>query len=971
MQRKICAIIAFLFSADLYAQSLNMDQIPLRESPVVKGIRTNPESLTARLKQGRVHLVVQLPAPADSVARAALRATGIELQEWLDGTRYYAVMAPGAAGQRATAAPGVTALFDLRPEDKISAYLREPAGAPWARSEWRGRQAVDVAVLLFSDASVSDAAAEARGRGWGVLAESEWQSRITVRLQWDELYELASLDSVRHLQPVMPPLVDYDNVWSAQLMEADKVIGAPDGVTGKGAQIGIWDSGTVAPHSDFTGRLLFLEPQYRSIHATHVAGTMAGDGTSDPALKGIAPASSIFSGTYNDDVFEKMRKAAQVNGLHVSQNSWGAGIGDSYGSCEMFGEYGQEERVVDELVTTENLSMVFAMGNPRDSGICSLTDRAGYYSAGIPAAGKNVIAVAAADRQSAMTTFSGFGPTRDGRLKPDITALGVDVRSVSPNGPLTASGTSMAAPAVSGMLALLVERFRVKQNEPKPKAALLKAILLNSARDVGNPGPDYVFGYGIPNAPAAIKAVDDRRYVLKKASAGEARQTITVPAGTGTLRVMLAWSDAPGSPESASSLVNDLDLSVAPGSGAAVLPLTLNPRNPAADAVPAVNRRDNVEQVVIQNPEPGDFTAIVTPFRLAEAEQEFALTWTFEPVATPPCTATLSQSELSAPETGGTFPIAITRANQCPPGEIQNPSDWVETSVPGPVQGSGVVKIRLQPNQTQMTRSTLVRIAGKDLRINQSGPCTVEPLAVSRDVPAVVEVKARLGMLDCLYSGSHAKLYTFEAKAGQTVSIELRSGDFDSYLELLGPNLSLVDYDDDSLGGSDARIPGATGMLKLTDSGTYTIVATSYYLLEGGFTLVVQFGGPQEAPPADANPKQILGCPYAGQGQLTDSSLANGRRGSLYHTDAYTLQAFAGQRLDISVSDAEFDSYLYLISPTGGVLALNDDDPAGPGSRITATLPLGGMWRIEVTSFAPFVSGTYRMQVTGCPPSPK
>ena len=189
MVRKIYALIALLFLPALHAQSLNSDRIPLRESPSVIGIRTNPETLPARLKQGRVHLVVQLPAAADSAARAALRAAGIELQDWLDGTRYYAVVTPGAAGQRAAAAPGVTALFDLRPEDKISAYLREPAGAPWARSEWKGRQAVDVAVLLFSDASVADVAAEARGRGWGVLAESEWQSRITVRLPWEELYD--------------------------------------------------------------------------------------------------------------------------------------------------------------------------------------------------------------------------------------------------------------------------------------------------------------------------------------------------------------------------------------------------------------------------------------------------------------------------------------------------------------------------------------------------------------------------------------------------------------------------------------------------------------------------------------------------------------------------------------------------------------------------------------------------------------
>lgn len=928
------------------------------------------------MKEGRVHFVVELPALATPAMKETLRSSGVDLKEWLDGTRYYAVLNQRVIGQRTrlqrtTGLPDVAAVFELRPEDKISAYLREPSGASWARSEWRGREAVDVAVLLFPDVSVSDAAADARARGWGILAESQWQSRITVRLLRDQLYELASLDAVRHIQPIAPPPVSYDNVWSAELMEADKVTSGPDGVTGKGAQVGIWDSGTVIPHSDFSGRLLFLEPQYRSSHATHVAGTLAGDGTSDPALRGIAPGASLYSGTYYDDVFEKMRSASQFNGLHVSQNSWGAGIGDSYGNCEMFGDYVQDERLVDELAVTENLAFVFAMGNPRDSGECSLVARLGYYSAGVPASAKNAIAVAATDRQSAMTTFSGFGPTRDGRLKPDITALGVDVRSLTGTGSTVASGTSMAAPAVSGMLALLVERFRVRQSDRNPKASLLKAILLNSARDVGNPGPDYIFGYGIPNAPAAIHAVDDHRYLLGRSSGADATHTITVPPGTGTLRVMLAWSDAPGSPESATSLVNDLDLSVTSGAGPAVLPLTLNPRSPDADAQPAVNRRDNVEQVVIQNPEPGEFTATVAAFRLADGEQEYALTWTFEPVATPPCTATLSQSDLLVPETGGTFPIALTRANQCIPGKIENPSDWVDASAPGSVQRSRVVKLRLPPNQTKMARATMLRIDGKDLRINQSGPCAVEPLPISQDVPAVVEVRQWLGVQDCIHEGSHAKFYTFEAKAGQTVSIELTSSDFDAYLELLAPNLSFMDYDDESLGNSNARIPGPNGMLTLPYSGTYTIVATSYSLSDGGFNLKVQFGGPQEAPSAEASPRQISGCPFVIQHQLAENALVTGRRGNLYHTDAYVVQAFAGQRLDVSVTDASFDTYLYLIGPTGGVLDVNDDDPAGLGSRITATLPTGGMWRIEVTSFAPFTTGSYSLQVNGCPPSPK
>ncbi|QOY87064.1 S8 family serine peptidase [Paludibaculum fermentans] len=923
--------------------------------------------MAAQTKSSPAHVVVELASAATALTRAALRASGIEIQDWIDGTRYYAALdARGVAATAGTrpALDGI-AIYDLTPADKISSYLSGPASAKWASAEWQGRPAVDVAVLLFPDVSVDDALSQARSQGWGVLGESAWQHRITLRIARDELSQLAALDFVRHIQPTPPAPVQFDNFWSAQLMEADKVNTGSGSVTGKGVKVGMWDGGTVASLPDFTGRLKFLEQPFSDAHATHVAGTLAGDGSTEQALRGIAPGALLFSGTFYGDVFEKMRLAVASSGVQISQNSWGEAIYESLGNCEMYGEYTQEERLVDALTVNQNLSVVFAMGNPRDSGECALSARAGYYSAGIPASAKNAIAVAAASRQSDISTFSGFGPTRDGRLKPDVTALGVDVRSLAVGGSLTASGTSMAAPAISGMLALLVERLQARQGDSQPKASLLKAILLNSARDVGNPGPDYVFGYGIPNAPAAIAAVDENRYLVNRISSGSANHTITVPGGAGTLRVMLVWSDAPGSPESSTSLVNDLDLSLSHAGDPVALPLTLNPRNPAADAQPAVNRRDNVEQVVIQNPPAGDFTAVVSAFRMGGAEQEYALTWTFESVPVPPCTITIDNSVLTAAETGGTLPVVLTQSNQCPPGEIENPSGWVQTSVPGPLRGSSVVKMRLDPNQTSGSRSTMLRLAGKELRINQSGPCIVETL------PSSLEVRKYLGIMDCIYYGSHAKLFTFDAKAGQTVSIQMESADFDTYLELLGPNLNVVAYDDDSIGKTDSRIPGPTGRLTLPYSGTYTIVATSYALHEGTFVMKVEFGGPQDPPPADVFPRQITGCPFTAPGQLTDSSSADGRRGALYRTQAYALQAFAGQRLDISVSEADFDSFVYLISPTGGILATNDDDAAGTGSRITETLPLGGTWRIEVTSFAPFITGNYQLQVMGCPPVAK
>lgn len=941
----------------LFAQSNNPAPFPLRQPERAALRSTDLQNLAAH-----AHVVVELAAPATPETRAALRRSGIELQSWLEGTRYFAAVNGAALSAQSPvrfAMEGVT-IYDVDPSAKISSYLNGPNSASWASSEWQGRPAVDLSILLYPDVDAADAANQARAHGWGLLNTSAWQHRLKLRVPRDEVNQVAALDAVRHIQPIAPPYVDFDNLWSAQLMGADLVNTGTGAIIGRGVRVGIWDGGLVSPVVDFSGRLTMLEQYYAGSHATHVAGTLAGDGTTDPAVRGIAPGALLFSGTYYDDVFEKMREAVQANRISISQNSWGMGIYESLGNCNMFGDYTQDEAVVDSMAADLNLSVVFAMGNSRNDGECALDSRAGYYSAGVPASAKNAIAVAASGRDSAISTFSGFGPTRDGRLKPDITALGIDVRSVAVNGTLTASGTSMAAPAISGMLALLTERYRTIQSNADPDAALLKAILLNSARDIGNPGPDYVFGFGIPNAQDAIDAIDQKRFLTGTFSSGEAVQTITVPAGTRTLRVMLTWLDPAGQPESATSLVNDLDLKLRQGD-TEVLPMTLDPLNPSANAQPAMNHRDNVEQVLIRNPQAGDYTAIVSATRLDGGDQRYALTWAFETSNVPPCTVTLSTDTLDVDELGGSFPVVVTQSNQCVPGAVENPSGWVETSVPGPLKGSTVVKMKIPPNQTDEARVTMLRLSGRDLHINQTGPCTVEML------PGELEMERFLGILDCYYYGSHAKLITFDAQAGQTVSIQMESGDFDSFLELRGPNKDLVAYDDDSLGGTNSRIPGPTGTLTLPTSGTYTIVATSYYLHDGTFRLKVEFGGPQDPPPADSQPVPITGCPFSADGQLTESSSTDGRRGLLYRTQAYTVQAYAGQRLDVAVTDPTFDSFLYLIAPTGAVAASNDDADTGNGSHLSGVLSTGGQWRIEVTSFAPFTTGSYKLQVQGCP----
>ncbi|MDL1889798.1 peptidase S8, partial [Nitrospirales bacterium NOB] len=119
----------------------------------------------------------------------------------------------------------------------------------------------------------------------------------------------------------------------------------------------------------------------------------------------------------------------------------------------------------------------------------------------------------------------------------------------------------MSAPAVTGLVALLTEQYKREQSGASPEPALLKALLLNTAKDLGNPGPDYTHGYGMPDAKAAMGALGARRFARGAVAQEEVKEfEIEVPAGTPVLRVLAAWDDHEGWPGGWRALVNDLDL---------------------------------------------------------------------------------------------------------------------------------------------------------------------------------------------------------------------------------------------------------------------------------------------------------------------------------------------------------------------------------------------------------------------------
>ena len=328
------------------------------------------------------------------------------------------------------------------------------------------------------------------------------------------------------------PLQHLKNRASGQLIKADSLY--PGGslgvsITGTGMIAGIWDSGLVrATHELLSGKVANQAGQSNtateatgfSNHMTHVTGTVvgkdmsavAGASTDAIAARGIAYGASAKNYDWTADKTE-MTAFAAGGGL-VSNHSYGY-ANDNTTPLWKFGAYDSE--ALDWDVITKNapyyLPFVAAGNEQTANGNTGKTGALqGFDVITGSSAAKNVMTVGAVLDTKAIAPYTNFGPTDDGRLKPDIVAKGTGITSsytATDSTYNTGNGTSYATPAASAA-ALLLQQYFYSLNNQYMLASTLKALMINTAEDLGNPGPDVKFGWGLLNVEAAATAIKQR-----------------------------------------------------------------------------------------------------------------------------------------------------------------------------------------------------------------------------------------------------------------------------------------------------------------------------------------------------------------------------------------------------------------------------------------------------------------------------
>jgi hypothetical protein len=508
----------------------------------------------------------------------------------------------------------------------------------------------------------SKAVLAAKEKGWPIQYASQNQNNAKLisvdEKGWPKYY-------IGFADPVASITIGANKVWPGAASNLN-LSGSDDNMTNK---LGVWDEGSpLLTHKEFTSRITQKDNAKEVVtHSTHVAGIVMSKGL-NPLSKGMSyNVKGILDYDWNSDLSEM--SAAAANGLLISNHSYGTVTGWNYNSDSArwefngrfnekedyrFGLYDYDAQVQDSIAyNAPNYLIVFAAGNNRtsvgpavgqtywrrnESGRminagarpADISSNDSYGSISTDKNAKNVLTVGAVygipsyyskKEDVVISNFSSWGPTDDGRIKPDITAQGVSVYAPiatndSSYGYL--NGTSMASPGAAGSLLLLQElshRFTANGAPRILKSATVKGLAIHTANEAGlYPGPDYKYGWGLLNIAEAAQVLNTAltnnnstnspHFVYENTLLnGESKSYTITASGTRPVKATIVWTDIKGTSgdvlnDANPELVNDLDLVITQGTKTHYT-WNLTPSSPDNQAFKGINNIDNVEKVEV------------------------------------------------------------------------------------------------------------------------------------------------------------------------------------------------------------------------------------------------------------------------------------------------------------------------------------------------------------------------------------
>lgn len=516
---------------------------------------------------------------------------------------------------------GVRAIVPVDGTYKLSSTLKSPPYEEWATEGDNILVTLQHHKNVNTDYVINDLAITQQ-----ITVKNQYKgsNNIDLSIPNNCLEALSNLPYVKWVELIVAPSVP-DDTRGRSLHKAnglDTQTGVGRNYTGAGIGVMCRDDGSVGPHIDFQGRATGLVGANGGTHGDGVSGIMAGAGNLNPSNRGMAAGSNLHIVQYQANFLDSATTTNITDGTtQITNSSYSNGCNAGYTTIT---------QTVDQQ-TKDNPTVlhVFSAGNSNNNNCGYGAGTQWGNITGGHKQGKNVIATANVFFDGSLVNSSSRGPAHDGRIKPDIAANGQNQISTSTNNTYQSfGGTSGAAPGIAGISAQLYELYADLNGGALPQSALIKAALINTANEAGNIGPDFKFGWGIVNALRAGMLIEDGRYLSDTAVPGATNtHTINVPAGTEQVRFMVYWSDPAASPGAGTALINDLDLVVTDPSSGSHLPWILDETpDPTTLDLPATTGADhlnNVEQVLLNSPDAGDYDIEITGFDVPMGPQEY------------------------------------------------------------------------------------------------------------------------------------------------------------------------------------------------------------------------------------------------------------------------------------------------------------------------------------------------------------
>ena len=521
-------------------------------------------------------------------------------------------------------------VLNVLPKHKLDLKINDGKYPDWALNGDR----LTVKILFYKDYDFSTYRENLSSVNYVLKYENESYKSITVEINTEDLNIISEINNVWFIEPIDPPSVP-ENKTARTLHRSNAVntqyVGGKK-YNGEGINIMMQDDGLVGPHIDRQGRLdqsfcIGCSSNANDDHGDHVSGTIMGAGNLDPTTKGMADGSFLYVyGSSNNNYYD-VPTIYQNNDVIITSKSYSNGCNAGYTSLA--------EDLDAQINQHPSLIHVFSAGNNGTSD-CGYGAGSGWGNVtGGHKQAKNVICVANLTQISNLAGSSSRGPAADGRIKPDIGAKGTSVNStLTDNTYGSFTGTSMACPGIAGCMAQLYQAYKELNGNTNPPSDLMKCIMLNSADDIGNPGPDFKHGWGEVNVLRGLRMLEESNYQSGAVSQGDDNDhDLIIPSGVKDLKIMVYWHDKEASPSSTTALVNNLDIQLTSPNGTVFQPWVLDPTPNSSllnsNAVRGTDSLNNMEQITIKNPISGIYNLLVNGTSVPFGPQDYWLTYEY------------------------------------------------------------------------------------------------------------------------------------------------------------------------------------------------------------------------------------------------------------------------------------------------------------------------------------------------------